>query len=56
MTLDESLVLFHAVWSVFVLGGTKDSLRQSAVHIVWAYASTAAFVSYLATDPRFQVH
>ncbi len=44
-----------SVWSTFVLSSSKVSLRQSWLHVLWAYASAACFVFYLSTDPALQV-
>lgn len=45
-----------SMWSTFVLASSKDGLRQSWLHVVWAYLSAAAFLFYLHKDPSFQVH
>lgn len=44
-----------SVWSTFVLASSKDGVRQSWLHVLWAYSAAAAFVFYLSTDPGFQV-
>ena len=44
-----------SVWGAFVLASSKDGLRQSWLHVLWAYLSTAAFLFYLHKDPSFQV-
>jgi hypothetical protein len=44
-----------SMWSTFVLASSKDGLRQSWLHALWAYLSAAAFLIYLHKDPSFQV-
>lgn len=44
-----------SVWSTFVLASSKDGVRQSWLHVLWAYTSAAAFVIYLCKDPNFKV-
>lgn len=44
-----------SVWSTFLLAAPKDSLRQSWLHVAWAYSSASAFLFYLHKDPSFQV-
>ena len=44
-----------SMWSTFVLASSKDGLRQSWLHVIWAYLSAAAFLFHLHKDPSFQV-
>ena len=36
-----------SLWSTYVLCSSKEDMQQSWLHVLWAYASTAAFLAHL---------